>query len=81
MMENFAQILRRLLTSDGSTSNAGNTPLKVQFNFDIPVFEGQIYVDVVDKWLNLIEGYFSVHKFSDRENITLAFLNVVPLVK
>jgi hypothetical protein len=31
--------------------------------------------------LNLLEGYFSVHNFSDRENITFALLKVVPHVK
>jgi hypothetical protein len=38
-------------------------------------------VDVVDKCLNLLEGYFSVHNFSNRENITFALLKVVPHVK
>jgi hypothetical protein len=38
-------------------------------------------VDVVDKWLNLLEGYFFVHNFFDRENITFALLKVVPHVK
>jgi hypothetical protein len=37
--------------------------------------------DVVDKWLNLLEGYFSVHNFFDRENITFALLKVIPHVK
>jgi hypothetical protein len=31
--------------------------------------------------LNLLEGYFSVHNFSNRENITFALLKVVPHVK
>jgi hypothetical protein len=38
-------------------------------------------VDVVDKWLNLLEGYFLVHNFSNREKITFALLKDVPLVK
>jgi hypothetical protein len=38
-------------------------------------------VDVVDKWLNLLEGYFLVHNFSDRENITFSLLKVIPHVK
>jgi hypothetical protein len=38
-------------------------------------------VDVVDKWLNLLEGYFSIHNFSDREKTTFTFLKVVPCVK
>jgi hypothetical protein len=63
MMDSFAQILRRLPTGDTSSLNGGTAPFKVQINFDIPIFEGQIDADVVDKWLNLLEGYFSVHKF------------------
>jgi hypothetical protein len=35
----------------------------------------------IDKWLNLIGGYFSVHNFSDRENITFSLLKVIPHVK
>jgi hypothetical protein len=31
--------------------------------------------------LNLLEGYFSVHNFFDREKITFALLKVVPHVK
>jgi hypothetical protein len=38
-------------------------------------------VDVIDKWLNLLEGYFFVHNFSDRENITFVLLKVIPHVK
>jgi hypothetical protein len=49
--------------------------------FDIPLFEGLIDVDVVDKWLNLLEVYFSVHNFFDREKITFALLKAIPHVK
>jgi hypothetical protein len=81
MMDSFTQILRRLPTGDASSSSGGATPFKVQINFDIPIFEGQIDTDVVDKWLNLLEGYFSVHNFSNREKITFALLKVIPHVK
>jgi hypothetical protein len=50
-------------------------------NFDIPLFEGLIDADVVDKWLNLLEGYFLVHNFSDREKIMFALLKAIPHVK
>jgi hypothetical protein len=70
-----------LPTGDASTSSGGVAPLKVQLNFDIPIFDGQIYVDVIDKWLNLLEGYFSIHNFSDREKITFSLLKAVPHVK
>jgi hypothetical protein len=59
----------------------GTSPLKVQVNFDIHVFEGQRDVDALEKWLNLLEGYFSVHNCFDRENITFALLNALPHVK
>ena len=84
MMDNFAQILQRLSTGGASASNnhsGGATPFKVQVNFDIPIFEGQIDENSVDKWLNLLEGYFSVHDFSDREKIIFALLKVGPHVK
>ena len=71
MMDSFVQILRRLPTSDASSLSGGVTPFKVQINFDIPIFEGHIDANAVDKWLNLLEGYFSIHNFSNREKITL----------
>jgi hypothetical protein len=66
---------------EASSSSDHATPFKVQVNFDIPLFEGPIDVDVVDKWLNSLEGYFSVHNFFDREMITFSLLNVVLHVK
>jgi hypothetical protein len=62
-------------------SNGGATPFKVQINFDIPIFEGQIDADAIDKCLNLPEGYFSVSNFSNREKITCVLLKAVPHVK
>jgi hypothetical protein len=82
MMDNFAQLLQRLPTGGASASSrhsGGATPFKVQVNFDIPIFDGQIDADAVDKWLNLLEGYFSVHDFSDLEKIIFSLLNVAPM--
>jgi hypothetical protein len=59
----------------------GTSPFKVHVNFDIPIFEGQIDEDALEKWLNILEGYFSVHNFSDRENITFALLKALPHVE
>ena len=60
MMENFSHILQRLsiATSASSSKNhfGSTSPFKIQVNFDIFVFEGQIYADALDKWLNLLEG-------------------------
>jgi hypothetical protein len=84
MMDDFSQILQWIPTSSTSTSNnhsRGATPFKVQVNFDIPIFEGQIDVDVVYRWLNLLEGYFSVHEFSNRERIVFSLLKAAPHVK
>jgi hypothetical protein len=84
MMDNFSQILQWIPTGSASTSNShsgGATPFKVQVNFDISIFEGQIDADVIDKWLNMLERYFSVHEFSNREKIISALLKVTPHVK
>jgi hypothetical protein len=81
MIDNFAQILRQLPTGEASSSSGRATPFKVNVNFDIPLFEGLIGTDVVDKWLNLLKGYFSVHNFSNREKITFSLLKAIPHVK
>ena len=38
-------------------------------------------MDALEKWVNLLEGYFLVYNFFDREKITFALLKVVPHVK
>ena len=38
-------------------------------------------MDGIDKWLNLLKGYFLFHNFSDREMITFSLLKVIPHVK
>ena len=61
MMDNVSQILRWLPAGDASSSSShpgGVTPFKVQVNFDIPIFEGQIDAYAIDKWLNILEAYF-----------------------
>jgi hypothetical protein len=49
MMDNFAQILRRLPTGDTSSSSGHANPFKVHANFYIPLSEGLVDIDVVDK--------------------------------
>jgi hypothetical protein len=58
----------------------GVTPFKVQVNFDIPLFEGQIDIDALEKWLSLLEGYFSIQNFSNSEKITFTLLKSLPHV-
>ena len=50
-------------------------------NFDIHIFEGKVDVEVLDKWLNMLEGYFSVHSLFDRDKITFVLLKASPNVK
>jgi hypothetical protein len=38
-------------------------------------------VDALDKWLNLLEVYFSDHNFFDTEKITFTLLKSLPHVK
>jgi hypothetical protein len=85
MMENFSHILQCISITVGAYSSTilfgGTPPFKVQVNFDILVFEGQINVDAIEKWLNLLEGYFSVHNFFNKEKIICALLKDLPRVK
>jgi hypothetical protein len=85
MMENFSHILQRLpiasFASSSSDHFGGTSPLKVQVNFDVYVFEGQIDAKALEKWLTLLEGYFFVHIFLDKEKITFALLKDLPHVK
>ena len=84
-MDIFSHILQCLLivTCRSSSNNhfGSTSPSKVQVNFDIPVFEGQIDADALEKWLNLLECYFSNQNFFDGENITFALLTALPHVK
>jgi hypothetical protein len=85
MMENFSHILQCFSIATIRYSSRGHfggtSPFKVQVNSYIPIFEGQIDVDALEKWLNILEGYFSVQKISDRENIIFALLKDMPHVK
>jgi hypothetical protein len=85
MMENFSHILQFLPIETGTYSSnchfGSTSPFKVQVNFDIPIFEGQIDAYALDKWLNMLEGYFFVHNFFDREKITFTLLKSLPHVK
>ena len=71
------------MTNSPSTSKCfgDETPFKVQVNFDIPLFEGKIDFKALDNWLNVLEGYFFVHKFFDMESITFLLLNEVTHVQ
>ena len=84
MMDNFAQILQRVpidRTYAFNSHSGGANPFKVQVNFDIPIFEGQIDAEAIDRWLNILEGYLSVHDFFDQEKIIFELLKDIPHVK
>jgi hypothetical protein len=85
MMDNFSHILQRMsITTCASSSSShfgGTLHFKVQVNFDLLIFEGHVDVNALEKWLNLLECYFFVHNFSDRENITFTLLKALPHVK
>ena len=84
-MDSFPQILLWMSTTASASSTISQfgdaTPFKVQVKFDIPFFKGQIDANALDNWLNVIEGYFSVHKFFDREKITFLLLKAILHVK
>ena len=67
MMDKFIQILLKMPTTSDTPSTSNHfgvaTPFKVQVNFEIPLFEGNIDADDLEKWLSLLEGYFSIQNF------------------
>jgi hypothetical protein len=81
MMDSFVQILRRLQTGNASSLSGVIAPFKVQINFDIPIFEGQIDADGVDKWLNLLEGYFLSITFRIEKRLLLRSSKPFPMSK
>jgi len=85
MMENFTHILRRLLMAVEASPTRihfrGATPFKVQLNFYISLFQVQIDEDALEKWLNLLEGYYSIQNISNGKNITFTLLKSLPHVK
>jgi len=82
MLEIFFQILRKLpmTTATSSINNhfEGVMPFKVHVNFDISLFESQIDAYALEKWLNMLEGYYCVQKKIYSENITFALLKSLP---
>jgi hypothetical protein len=85
MMDNFTQILQRLIivTEESSSSSHFRSvaPFKVQNKVDIPLFEGQIDSNSLEKWLNMLEGYYSVQNFPDIKKITFTLLISFPHVR
>jgi hypothetical protein len=84
MMENFSHILQRLLIAtcaSSSNNHFGSTsPFKVQVNFDIPIFEGQMDAEALEKWLTLLEGFslftiFSTEKRSPSHSSKLSLMS------
>ena len=67
MMENFSHILQRLLIETDASSSSihfGSTsPFKVQVNFYIPIFEGQIDVDALEKMVKYARRLFLCSPF------------------
>jgi hypothetical protein len=86
MMKNFDQIIRKVsmeVVEESSRSNhlEGATPFKVHIKFYIPLFEGQIDADSLEKWMSLLEGYYSLQNLSDSEKITFTLLKSNPHVR
>jgi hypothetical protein len=57
------------------------TPLKVQVNFDFPLFENKTNMKALETCLDELHGYLFVHDFSNSEKITFSLLSSIPRVK
>jgi hypothetical protein len=56
-------------------------PFKVQVNFDIPLFEVMIYVDVVDKWMIFSKGIFRSTIFPIGKRLLFHSLRSSPMLR
>ena len=85
MMDGFAQILWRMPTMTSASSMSiwfgDATPIKVQVNFDIPLFEGKIDADILYNWLNVLEGYSLSTTFLKGKRSPLRSLRQSPMSK
>ena len=67
MMENFSHILQCLPIATWAYSSnnhfGGTSPFKVQVTFDIPVFEGQIDAEALEKMVNSARRLFLSSQF------------------
>jgi hypothetical protein len=63
------------------SSSGHATPFKVWVNFEIPLFEGLIDAYVVDKWLNLLEGYFRSTIFSIGKRLLCHSSRLSPMLR
>jgi len=83
MMDSFAQILQRYpeatLRLPAATLEIPR-PLRYKLILKSPSSRVKD-ADAVDKWLNLLEGYFTFHEFSSQEKIVFALLKAAPHVK
>ena len=55
MMSKFSKKLKTQQVPNLVVPFHGNTPFKVQVNFDIPNFEGKVDADAADNWLSKLE--------------------------
>ena len=85
MINIFSQILRWLpieaATSTSSNHFGGMTPFNIQVNFDIPIFEGQLDADSLEKWVNLLEGYLQSIIFVIKKRSLSPSLRLFPMSK
>ena len=56
-------------------------PLGYKLNLIFLYLKEKIDADALNNWLNVLEGYFFVHNFINREKITFALLKEVPHVQ
>ena len=54
---------------------------KAQINFDLTLFKFQIDVDSLEKWLNILEGYYHAQKNVKIEMIMFSLLKSLSHVR
>jgi hypothetical protein len=64
------------LGKNHSFSSSSHIPFKVEEKLEIPMYDGQINVEVLDNWLKQLEVYFGLYQIQETQQISFSHLKM-----
>jgi hypothetical protein len=59
-----------------SFSSSSHIPFKVEEKIEIPMYDGQINVEVLNSWLKQLEVYFGLYQIQETQQISFSHLKM-----
>ena len=59
-----------------SFSSSSNLPFKVEAKLEIPMYDGQVNVEVLNRWLKQMEVYFVLYQVQEVQHIYFSILKM-----